>query len=298
MAGDISPTDKARSDFARERRRRALSRIASRLRLEPDDVSVMLPFEEVVAALGTRSQVDRGVQTIRLDTIVGTVDRRRGEFDRDFRPAERGVRGRWEAIAAARRRGEALPPIDVYRVGDLHFVSDGHHRVSVARALGDDVIEARVVEVTTAVPADAELTTADLPLKRHERVFHERVPLPPAERAQIQLSDEWRYAQLGTLVEGWGYRASHERGRLLSREEVAIAWFREEYEPVVALLREAAVGGPGSDTDRYLRLAMLRYLLLTRHDWSEDVLEQLLGELRRGSGMDDTLVHKIVKEMD
>ena len=298
MAGDISPTDKARSDFSRERRRRALSRIAARLRLEPDDVSVMLPFEEVVAALGTRSQVDRGVQTIRLDTIVGTVDRRRGEFDRDFRPAERGVRGRWEAIAAARRRGEALPPIDVYRVGDLHFVSDGHHRVSVARALGDDVIEARVVEVTTAVPADAELSARDLPLKRHERVFHERVPLPPAERAQIELSDEWRYAQLGTLVEGWGFRASHDRGRLLSREEVAIAWFREEYEPVVALLREADVGGRGSDTDRYLRLAMLRYLLLTTHDWSPEVLENLLGELRRGSGMEDTLVHKIVKEMD
>ena len=46
------------------------------------------------------------------------------------------MRERWERIAAAQRRGESMPPIDVYRVGDLHFVRDGHHRVSVARAQG------------------------------------------------------------------------------------------------------------------------------------------------------------------
>src|SRR4051794_18776292 len=230
MAGDISPSDKARSDFSRERRRRALARVASRLRLEPDDVSLMLPFEEVVAALGRRSQGDRGVQTIARDAIVGGADRRGGEFDRDFRPAP-GVRSRWQGLAAARRSGAAMPPIDVYRVGDLHFVVDGHHRVSVARAMGDDVIEAHVTEVRTAVAPDAALKARDLPLKRHERVFHERVPLPPAERARIQLSDEWRYAQLGSLVEAWGFRASHARGELMSREEVALAWFHEEYEP-------------------------------------------------------------------
>src|SRR3954467_8686364 len=89
------PREDARIDFARERRRRALARIAARLRSEPDDVSVMLPFEEVVAALGRRSQRDLGVQTIPLESIVGTVDRHRGEFDRAFRPAA-GTRGRWE----------------------------------------------------------------------------------------------------------------------------------------------------------------------------------------------------------
>ncbi|MDX6723955.1 MAG: hypothetical protein QOD73_2359, partial [Solirubrobacteraceae bacterium] len=80
------PQEDAKSAFARERRRRALSNIAARLRLEPDDVSVMLPFEEVVAALGRRGEHDLGVQPIPLDSIVGTVGRRRGEFDRAFRP--------------------------------------------------------------------------------------------------------------------------------------------------------------------------------------------------------------------
>jgi hypothetical protein len=298
MTGPI-PASQAKSDFTRERRRRALRRIASRLRMEPDDVSVMLPFDEVVAALGRRSEVDLGVQDIPVDSIVGSVDRRRQEFDRNFRPAASDTRERWERVAVARRSPEGLPPIDVYRIGELHFVKDGHHRVSVARAMGDPTIEAHVTEVRTAVPASRDLRPRDLPLKRHERVFHERVPLPPHLRARIELSDEWRYARLASLVESWGFRASHARGRLMSREEVALAWFEEEYEPVVELLREADAGGPGSETDRYLRIAMLRYLLLYQQEWSEDLMDRLFGEIRQGSSaMRDTLVHQIVKELD
>ncbi|HWT26055.1 MAG TPA: hypothetical protein VN213_21290 [Solirubrobacteraceae bacterium] len=291
------PEAEASAVFARERRRRALSAIASRLRHEPDDVSVMLPFEEVVGALGRRSQRDLGFQTIPLDSIVGTVDRRRGEFDREFRPASPVVRGRWERIAAARRRGETMPPIEVYRIGELHFVEDGHHRVSVARALGDSEIEAHVREVETKLGADRELQLRELPLKRHERVFRERVPLPAAARARIRLSDEWRWAQLGSLVEAWGFRASHARGRLLSRAEMALLWFREEYEPVAEVLRECDIGGPGTETERYLRIAMLRYLLLHTHDWSDEVVERLHEAIESPGAEEDTMVHQILREM-
>lgn len=293
-----SPRADAKSAFSRERRRLALAQIAAFLRHEPDDVSAMLPFEEVVAALGRTSQRDAGVQTIPLDSIVGTVDRRHGEFDREFRPASSDVRSRWERIAGARRRGESMPPIEVYRIGDLHFVQDGHHRVSVARAMGDTDIEAHVIEVRTKLGAGRELTVRDLPLKQHERVFHERVPLPPAARRRIQLSDEWRYAQLAMLIEAWGFRASHARGTLLSREEMAEAWFRNEYEPVVAVLREAEFGGPGTETERYLRIAMLRFLLLQTHDWSDDIVERLFGEARAPGRDDDTMVHQLLKEME
>jgi hypothetical protein len=257
----------------------------------------MLPFEEVVAALGRRSERDLGIHVIPLDSIVGTVDRKRREFDRSFRPASPGMRGRWERIAAARRRGEAMPPIDVCRIGDMHFVKDGHHRVSVARALGDTDIEAHVREVVTKVGAERGLRAGQLPLKRHERVFHERVPLPPAAGARIQLSDEWRYAQLAMLIEAWGFRASHARERLLSREEMAEAWFHEEYEPVTRVLHEAGIGGAGTETERYLRIAMLRFLLLHTHDWTDDVIGRLLGEVRAPSTDDDTMVHQILKEM-
>ena len=292
------PRSDARSDFARQRRRRALASIVSRLRMEPDDVSAMLPFEEVVAALGRAGERDLGVQVIALDSIVGTVDRRRGEFDRSFRPATPEVRGRWERIATARRRGEAMPPIDVYRIGELHFVQDGHHRVSVARSLGDTEIEAHVREVRTKLGPDRELRLRDLPLKRHERVFHERIPLKPAARARIRLSDEWRYTQLATLIEAWGFRASHARERLLSRDEMADAWFRDEYEPVTAVLDEAGVGGAGTETERYLRIAMLRYLLLQTHDWTDEIVERLLGEARPPGAEDDTMVHQILREME
>ena len=190
-----------------------------------------------------------------------------------------------------------MPPIDVYRIGDLHFVQDGHHRVSVARALGDTDINAHVTEITTKLGADRALQLRDLPLKRHERVFFERVPLPPAARARIQLSDEWRYAQLGTLVEGWAYRASLHRGHLLSREEMAEAWFKEEYEPVVEALREADFGGPGTDAERYLRIAMLRYLLLQTHDWTDEIVERLLGSARSPGAEQDTMVHQLLSEM-
>ena len=287
----------ADAGFDRERRRRALARIAARLRSEPDDVSAMLPFEEVVAALGRRGESDLGVQKIALDTIVGTVDRRVSTFDRAFRPVSEDVRGRWERVAAARRQGIELPPIDVYRIGDIHFVQDGHHRVSVARALGDETIHGRVRLVVTEVEAGRELGVRDLPLKRHERVFHERVPLRPAKRKRIQLSDEWRYAQLATLVEAWAFRASHDREHLLSREQAAEAWFDEEYEPVTRVLHEVGMGGGGTETERYMRVAMLRFLLLHTHDWTDEVVEQLLGELRAPSAADDTMVHQILKEM-
>jgi hypothetical protein len=292
------PQQDAEHDFVLARRKRALSRIVSRLRLEPDDVSAMLPFEEVVAALGRRSERDVGLKSIPLDSIVGTVARRRGEFDRDFKPASKGVRGRWQGIATARRRGAAMPPIDVYRIGDLHFVEDGHHRVSVARAMGDTHIDAYVREVTTELGADRELLLRDLPLKRHERVFRERVPLPPELRDRITLSDEWRYAQLASLVEAWGLRASYARERLLSRAEIAQAWFHEEYEPVVEVLSEAEIGGEGTETERYLRIAMLRYLLLQTHEWTDDVVERLLGAVRASDPLDDTMVHQILEEMD
>ncbi len=291
------PEADAETDFTRQRRRQALARIAARPRSEPDDVATTLPFEPVVSALGRRGERDLGVMTIPIGSVVGTVDRRPDSFDRSFRPRSPELRARWESIAAARRRGIDLPPIDVYRVGDIHFVSDGHHRVSVARALGDTTIEARVREVSTAVHADPGLQVRDLALKRHERMFHERVPLPAPMRDRIVLSDEWRYAQLAASVEAWGFRASHAREKLLSRVEAAVAWFREEYEPVVAVLNNADVGGAGTETERYLRVATLRYLLLHTNDWSDDVAERLLGEVRPPSAEDDTMVHEILKEM-
>jgi hypothetical protein len=220
----------AQSDFSRARRARMLAAIGRRLRREPDDVALILPFEEVVEALGRVGENDAGLHTIPLDAIVGSVDRMR-DFDRRFRPTTSRTRGRWERIAAARRRGEALPPISVYRIGDLYFVRDGHHRVSVARAMGDTVIDAYVSDVRTRVPLSTDMRVPDLPLKGHERLFRERVPLSTEQRDRIALTDPWDFGVLAEAIEAWGFRAMQERHEYLDRREVGRLWFEEEYAP-------------------------------------------------------------------
>jgi hypothetical protein len=290
------PSADAQFDFSRARRQRALSRLAARMRGEPSDVNVILPFEEVVSALGRRGERRLGQQTIPLDSIVGSVDRPR-EFDRRFLPTSGRVRERWERIAAAQRRGEAMPPIDVYRIGKLHFVKDGHHRASVARALGYEDINAYVTEILTEVGADETMRLRDLPLKGHERLFRERVPLPEEARKRVQLSDEWRYAALAEAVEAWGFRVMQDRGELMSRAEVAEAWYRDEYEPVVELLREAGLTGRGSETEAYMRVAHLRYLLLRTHEWDEAVVEAVRRDIEHPGLDEDTMVKRLRKEL-
>jgi hypothetical protein len=286
----------AQSDFARARRRQQLAKLAARLRREPSDINVILPFDEVVDALGRRGERRLGLQTLDLDSIVGTVDRSR-EFDRAFRPTSRRVRQRWERIAKAMRRGESMPPIDVYRIGDLHFVRDGHHRVSVARALRLEKIDAYVTEIVTAIGADRGTHLRDLALKSHERLFFERVPLPAPARQRIRLSNGFEYGALAEGVEAWGFRAMQASGEFITREQVAATWFEQEYDPVVEMMREAGLCGRGSETEAYTRLASLRYLLLRTHEWSDEVIERLREELERPQRDDDTAVHRLRREL-
>jgi hypothetical protein len=290
------PRADAQSDFSRARRRRALARLSSGLR-RVEDVNHILPFEEVAQALGRTGERRLGEQLIPLDSIVGTVDRSR-EFDRSFRPTSPRVRARWERINLAQRKGESMPPIDVYRIGELHFVKDGHHRVSVARALGHPDISAYVTEVLTQVGAEREIRLKDLPLKSHQRLFFERVPLPPEAREQIKLRDEWRYAALAEAVEAWGFRASQGRREWMSREEVATAWFNEEYVHVVAMLGEAQLVPKGvTDTEAYMKVAGLRYLLLRTHEWDDAVIDAVRRDLASPGIEDDTMVRRLRREL-
>ncbi len=250
------------------------------MRLESDDVGVILPYEEVIDALGFVSERRIGLRVVALELIVGTVDRSR-DFDRSFRPTSRRVRGRWEHIAAAVRRGEPMPPIDLLQIGEIYFVRDGHHRVSVAHALGHADINAFVTEVTTRVGADRTITLADLPLKSHERVFFERVPLPAPERSKIRLSDPWDYGELAEAVEAWGFRASQDRHETLDRHEAAQLWFETEYQPVVAMLREAQAIGEQTETEAYMRVAAERYRLLRTHRWDDEVLARVMEGIAR-----------------
>jgi hypothetical protein len=145
------PRADAENDFLRVRRHQVMATLAHRLRHEPAASDHLLQLNEVAGPLGMRGVRQLGLQTIPLDTIVGTAESRR-DFDRHFRPTSNRGRERWEQLALAQRRGAAIPPIEVYRLGSLHFVSDGHHRVSIAAAAGQRAIDAYVTEVLTTTP--------------------------------------------------------------------------------------------------------------------------------------------------
>jgi hypothetical protein len=270
----------AQSDFLRARRRAALGAMVARLRGEPDDVRLILPYEEVVAALGYVSEHSAGKAVVPLDAIVGTVDRGR-DFDRSFRPTSGRVRSRWEHIATAMRRGEAMPPVDLVRIGQIYFVRDGHHRVSVARALGHGDIDALVTEVVTRLGAERAITVEELPVKSHERVFFERVPLPDNARSEIKLTDPWDYGRLAESVEAWGFRTSQDRGEPINRRETAYLWLENEYRPVIEMLRTADLIGTTTETEAYMRVSAARYRLLRTHSWDEEVLSAVVDELSR-----------------
>lgn len=96
-----------------------------------------------------------GIQTVPIRQIRGSQGRSH-DFDRDFNPLQDHTKGRWLSVAGARQRGKALPPVELIQVGDVYFVQDGHHRISVARALGQQCIEAEVAawRVTGPLPWD------------------------------------------------------------------------------------------------------------------------------------------------
>jgi len=131
-----------------------------------------------------------------------------------------------------------MPPISLYKIGEVYFVRDGHHRVSVARALGRTEIDAYVVEVRTRVGADRTLHMDDLPKKSHERVFYERVPLPSRARGRIAVTDAWTTASWPRR-RGVGLPPHADRAEFLDRATAARLWFDDEYVPVVEMLREA-----------------------------------------------------------
>jgi len=271
------PNVDAEHDFLRARRKEVLSRLAAWLRREPDDVSEVLPFDEVVSALGRTGERRLGLQVIPLDSIVGSVDRTR-DFDRWFRPRSGRSRERWERLARAQRRGEAIPPIDVYRVGELHFVKDGHHRVSVAHALGFRSIDAYITEITTKIDATGISRRGDLISKDLRRVFLDRVPLPGPALATILVTTAWSYALLSEEVEAWGFRLMQQERRFLDRETVARRWYAEEYRPVVRMLAQADLIGERTEAEAYLHLAGQRYKLMRTHRWDDEVIERLRSD--------------------
>lgn len=281
MADSGSPRIDAESDFLRSRRLQTLSALAARLRGEGGESTRALSFDEVVDALGRRGERRVGLQLIPLDAIVGSVDKVR-DFDRRFRPTSDKSRARWERIARASRVGEEIPPIDVYKLGDYYFVRDGHHRVSVARALRLRLIEAEVTEVQTLLEPRDIGRRQDLELQHWRKLFLQRIPLDRSVRDQVTVTEPYAYGKLAEMVEAWAARTMQAEAELMDKQTMARRWYELEYLPVLELITEAGVKGEDeTEGDAYMRVSGERYRLIREHAWNSEIMAQVRGGAKK-----------------
>ena len=142
MIGFMSVEVQVEADFGRARRRAFFGRVAARLRRE---CSRLLAFDEVGKGYLAHNRRRLGLRDVELSKIVGSVGRH-DAFDRGFMPTKASLEERWKRVDRAFHYGLDLPAVRLYKVGDSYFVEDGNHRVSVARYLGLETIEAEVSE--------------------------------------------------------------------------------------------------------------------------------------------------------
>ncbi len=160
------PVQEAAKEFADGRKKAFLRRIGAFLRRHPSP-NRLLSFDEVTVALGSWRQAYLGRQRVQVRSIVGS-EGRYGDFDDEFVPLQSSCEQRWTFVYAALRRGEFLPLVSLLKVGDSYFVRDGNHRVSVARWLGVEALDAEVVELRHADAAEAAIFTPNLPGGRRQ----------------------------------------------------------------------------------------------------------------------------------
>jgi hypothetical protein len=139
------------ADFTRARRRARPRALVARIRREKAS-NRLLSFNDVRRELVANNRRHRGTRIVGVEEIVGSVGRY-DEFDRSFLPARASIGERWKRIDRAFQRGEDLPPVELYEIGDSYFVVDGHHRVSVARYHDVPTVEASVAEFHPKLPA-------------------------------------------------------------------------------------------------------------------------------------------------
>lgn len=146
-------THEAYHDFDRAQRSAFVRRVISYL-LRRDNR--LIPLEEVKQYLPFKGRRDLGLKLVAIKQIVGSANRFK-DFDRAFMPHPNLPPDRWISIHRARTNAIGLPPVDLYKIGDVYFVEDGHHRISVARLEGQLEIEASVIEIDVEVPLNTHL---------------------------------------------------------------------------------------------------------------------------------------------
>ncbi|WP_245593106.1 transcriptional regulator [Deinococcus frigens] len=259
----------ARVEVERARLMSDVRDLVAILRRQPNE---LLPFDWVkhLAPLGEHSL---GVQAIEVSHIIGSVDRYR-EFDRHYLPKEKHLDERWIGVRSAQLQGKELPPIQVYKVGELYFVKDGNHRVSVARRQGQAYIDAHVIELNVTVPPEESDTLPDLIIKGEYAQFLRATNLDllvPGHR-EILFTTPGRYDKLLDHIRTRQYFLDRKPERTglppVTWEEAVVSWYERLYLRIVDNLdlHHVMFRFPGrTEADLYLWTMDHRYFLTQKY---------------------------------
>lgn len=230
--------EQIRGDFERARQKAFVHDLMSVLRRRPND---LIPYHEVRRRLSPERESYRGMQVVPVKQIVGSVDRFR-DFDRAFLPRHNYTAGRWKNIDRAYYQDVRLPPVQLYKVGDVYFVKDGNHRVSVARERGIEFIDAEVIEGHVRVPIYASMKPEELLLQVEYAEF-----LRLTDLDRLRPDHDIRPTALGRYDEIWDQILVHQQwmsehfGRDVPVAEAVIDWYDEMYEPIVRIAKQRNV---------------------------------------------------------
>ena len=240
------------ADFARARSRAFLSDIVGFLLGRPKR---LLSYDQVKEKLHIGGPIHRGVRTVEIARIVGSVNRY-VDFDHAFLPLNDRIASRWQNIDRAFYEDISLPPIVLYKVGEVYFVVDGHHRVSVARQQGQEFIEAEVRECHVKVPVEPDLRPEDLEILGARVEFLDRTGLDRLRPdAVIEVSMPDGYSRILEHIAVHRYFMGLDQQRDISEEEAVTHWYDTVYLPIAKVIRERGILGelPGkTEGDLYV----------------------------------------------
>ena len=243
----------------------------------------LVPFERVREHLKTTTEIWRGTQMIPLDAIVGSVGRYR-DFTREFLPREEMLSERWRRLDEAVNRLESIPPIDVYKLGDVYFVRDGNHRVSVARANGASHIEANVTEIPVSATLTPDMDVDQMMMAVESSDFTNRTALEELlPNAHIRVTLPGRYRELLEHIEVHRWYLGQERDTPVAWEEAVRSWYDNVYLPAVIAIRKSGLlqdFPERSEADLYLWV--MRHMAELKEMYSDMVDPELaVGDLAR-----------------
>src|SRR5215216_216586 len=231
-------SEQARSDFQRARFKAFMNRVWGAVSGQP---SMLLSYDEIKEKLHIGGPIYRGVKTVRVDQIVGSLNRYQ-DFDRVFLPKSDELAQRWQSVNRAFYQDISLPPVVVYKVGQVYFVVDGHHRVSVAREQGQIFIEAEVRECATRVNLTPNLRLEDLEILGNKVNFLERTSLDSLRSdANIKVTIPDGFDRMLEHIAVHRYFMGLDWKRDISEEEAITHWYDNVYLPVVKVIRDTDI---------------------------------------------------------